>query len=196
MNMDLRATGQASEERAWYALYTRPRFEKKVDSLLKQKDVQSFLPQRFVIRQWSNNRKRKIAEPLFSSYVFVFANLRERHLATRTYGVATLVTFNGQPARIPEDEIQGIHRVLQHGYDPEPHQAFKRGDEVEMASGPLQGIRGVLFEERGQTKLLISVSLINQCVAVSVDRGQVRKLRGSKVPSPKMTVPPLTSQQN
>ena len=189
-------------QRNWYALYTRPRFEKKVDSILKQQDVHSFLPQRVVVRYWSNHRKKKISEPLFPSYVFVHVNSAELYIASQAYGVARLVRFGVQPACIPKEQIEAIYRILQHGYEPEPCQVFNFGDEdrvlqdgyvpelhsslaygeeVEIVSGPLRGLRGVYIEDRGKHRLVLSVGVIQQAIAITVKRGQIRRIKASEI---------------
>jgi len=62
----------------WYALYTRPRHEKKVYDQLVEKGVTSFLPLIEQVRQWKD-RKKRIMMPLFSSYVFVRIHLKDRY---------------------------------------------------------------------------------------------------------------------
>ncbi len=162
-------------DRYWYALYTRPRFEKSVHTQLKEKGLESFLPLHYVIRFWSD-RKKKIEEPLFPSYVFVHANLKERYQSLQTRGVVRMVCFNGQPTRIPEAQIQSIYRILEHGYDPEPYQYLCYGDAVEVVAGPLRGLRGFYKEDRGANRLIISVDAIQQSIAIEVERGVIRRL--------------------
>ncbi len=170
------SVSRIANDRYWYALYTRPRFEQKVDSLLKEKKLHSFLPQRETIRYWSNNRKRKIQEPLFRSYVFVCADAKERYLSLQTYGVARMVSFNGQPARIPDNEIQSIYRILENGYDPQPCDFLNYGDQVEITSGPLKGLGGFYIDERGKNKIVISLAAIGQSIAVEVRQDQVKPI--------------------
>lgn len=167
------AHNQLHAQKSWYALYTRPRFEKRVDAELKKKDLESYLPLRSVIKYWSD-RKKRIEEPLFPSYVFVHADKRERYLSLQSRGVVRMVSFSGQPACIPADQIEAVARILEYGYDPEPYQYLNFGDEVDITAGPLQGLRGFYIEDRGQSKLVISVSAIRQSIAVEVERGQVR----------------------
>ena len=64
------------EEKSWYAIRTRPRFEKKVVGELQCKEVETFLPLSNVTRQWSD-RKQNVSVPLFSGYLFVRINPRE-----------------------------------------------------------------------------------------------------------------------
>lgn len=158
----------------WYALYTRPKFEKKVASVLEDKDIRAFLPTRSVVKQWSD-RKKIIDEPLFPSYVFVYANSKGRYLSLQTHGVVRMVSFNGEPTRIPEEQIRSIYQILEHGYDPEPYQYFAYGDEVEIVSGPLRGLRGLYIEDRGTKRLVISVDAIQHSFAIELKRGQVKK---------------------
>jgi transcription antitermination factor NusG len=59
----------------WYAVYTRPRWEKKVAALLLHKGIESYCPLNKVRRRWSD-RTKTIEEPLFKSYVFVKTDAR------------------------------------------------------------------------------------------------------------------------
>jgi len=162
-------------QRYWYVLYTRPRFEKKVDSILKQKGVHSFLPLCNVVRHWSNGKKL-IQEPLFHSYVFVHVNLKEQDDALKTYGVTRYVTFNDKPACIPEEQIASIFQILKFGYVPERFAYLEIGDKIEIVSGPLRGLTGFYVEERGSGKLVISLDFIRQSFSVIVDRRQIRPI--------------------
>jgi len=164
------------EKRHWYALYTRPRFEKKVDQILIEKGLESFLPLCTKIRYWSD-RKKKIQEPLIPSYIFVYANKKERLMSLQSTGVIRMVFFDNQPARIPEGQIANLRTIIEHGYNPQPFQYLNRGDEVEVIAGPLRGVHGFFVEERGQEHLIISVHPIRQSVAIQVGRSQIRKVQ-------------------
>lgn len=167
--------------RSWYALYTRPKFEKKVASILTEKNIDSFLPTRSVVRYWSD-RKKIIEEPLFPSYVFVFADLSERYHSLQSTGVIRMVQFNGKPVRIPSVEIENIRRTLDNGYQLEPHDHYLNvGDEVEIVAGPLCGMRGYFLENRGKKKLVISVHAIQQSLVIELNPGQIKKSFADKV---------------
>ena len=58
------------KDAAWYALYTRSRFEKKMLSELTARKVEVFLPMREVLSRWKD-RKKKVWLPLFPGYIFV-----------------------------------------------------------------------------------------------------------------------------
>ena len=59
-----------STEKKWYAVYTRPKWEKKVAELLSRKRIENYCPLNKSIKQWSD-RKKTIFEPLFT-LMFLF----------------------------------------------------------------------------------------------------------------------------
>jgi len=97
--------------RKWFVLYTKPRWEKKVNQLLNQKGVECYCPLNKVKRQWSD-RMKTIHEPLIKSYVFVKVEDNDRSLVRLTNGVINFVYWNGKPATVKEREIQTIKRFL------------------------------------------------------------------------------------
>ena len=54
----------------WFAVYTKPRWEKKVAAILEGKGIENYCPLNKVVKQWSD-RKKIVLEPIFKSYVFV-----------------------------------------------------------------------------------------------------------------------------
>ena len=159
---------KTTDGRYWYALYTRPRFEKKVDLQLNELDIQTFLPVRTVTKYWSD-RKKQIDEPLFPSYLFLYANSKEQFLAFQSYGSVRLVSFNGAPTRIPDEQIHAVRRMLESGYAPVVTHSFEKGDEVEIVSGPLVGITGFVTEYRCSNHFSVFISGIRQAVAVNIE---------------------------
>ena len=161
--------GNKTEDgRYWYALYTRPRFEKKINLQLNELEIQTFLPLTTVTKYWSD-RKKQIDEPLFPSYLFVYANSKEQFLVFQSYGSVRLVSFNGTPTRIPDEQIHAVRRILESGYTPVLSHYFEKGDEVEVVSGPLVGINGFVTEHRGSNHFSVFISGIRQAVTVNIE---------------------------
>ncbi len=98
-------------EKKWFALYTKPRWEKKVDSLLLRKEIETWCPLQKITKQWSD-RKKIVEEPLFKSYVFVRVDPTERTKVLMTDGVLNFVYHVGKPAVIRDEEIELIKRFL------------------------------------------------------------------------------------
>lgn len=99
------------QSKKWFALYTKPRWEKKIDALLLKKGVESWCPLQKVERQWSD-RKKIIEDPLFKSYVFVHINDTERTKVLMTDGVLNFVYYLGKPAIIKDEEVDTIKKYL------------------------------------------------------------------------------------
>jgi len=95
----------------WYALYTKPRWEKKVHTLLTEKKIESYCPLNKVRKKWSD-RIKVVEEPLFKSYVFVRVNDEEQTKVRLTSGVMNFVYWQGKPAIIPAKEIDTIRKFL------------------------------------------------------------------------------------
>jgi transcription antitermination factor NusG len=99
------------ERKRWYAVYTKPRWEKKVNRLLLEDQFESYCPLNKVRRKWSD-RVKTIEEPLFKSYVFVKAGESEMTRIRMTNGIVNFVYWNGKPAIIKEKEIETIRKFL------------------------------------------------------------------------------------
>ena len=102
---------QAAPAKKWLAIYTRPRWEKKVNQLLQEKGLESYCPLNKVRRKWSD-RMKTVEEPLFKSYVFVKVSEEDRAAVRLTTGAINFVYWNGKPAVIKEKEISAIKRFL------------------------------------------------------------------------------------
>jgi transcription antitermination factor NusG len=100
-----------STEKKWYALYTKPRWEKKVYRLLSERGMEAYCPLNKVKKKWSD-RIKLVEEPLFKSYVFVHTEEEERSHVRQIDGVLNFVYWNGKPAIVKEKEINDIRRFM------------------------------------------------------------------------------------
>jgi transcription antitermination factor NusG len=159
----------------WYALYTRPRHEKKVYDLLVEKGVEAFLPTVMKMRQWKD-RKKKVEMPLFNSYVFVKIDLKDRYYSLQTHGVVRLVAFGGKPAMIPDWQIEQLQQVIKHPETLELEHYLREGDWVQVTAGPFAGVKGRLKEIRGQSRLVINIDGIYQSASFVIEKELVEKI--------------------
>ena len=157
----------------WYAIWTRSRHEQMVREQIERKQFEAFLP---TITRWSRwkDRKKKIDWPLFPGYCFARFNARERLPILKCTGVVSIISFEGEPAPIPEHEISGIRQLVDSdlAYDPCP--MIREGMMVEVMHGPLKGVVGRLLRKNDKARLVLSVDLIGQAVSVEVDAADVR----------------------
>jgi len=132
----------------WLAVYTRPRWEKKVNQLLIEKGVESYCPLNKVRRKWSD-RVKVVEEPLFKSYVFVRVNDVDRSSVRMTNGVINFVYWNGKPALIKDKEINAIKRFLDEYENVEVKPMdLKLSQRVKITTGPLMDQEGSVLDLR------------------------------------------------
>jgi transcription antitermination factor NusG len=164
----------ASEtEIRWFALWTRSRHEQVVREQLEQKQIEVFLP---TVTKWSRwkDRKKKIDWPLFPGYCFARFDARERLPVLKCVGVVNIISFEGEPAPIPEQEIDGIRQLVESDLAFDPCPMIREGMMVEVIHGPLKGVVGRLVRKNDKARLVLSVNLIGQAVSVEVDAADVR----------------------
>ena len=150
----------------WYAIYVRSRFEKKVYAELVKK-VECFLPLIENVRTWSD-RKKKVQEPLFRGYVFVRIDIQNRLRVLETNGVVKFVGIRDRASAIPEEQINWIKIALRSPDAVKKEQYPYIGQKVEVVVGFFKGIRGVVSQWKGKTRLVISVDSISQAISFEV----------------------------
>lgn len=159
----------------WYAIYTKPRHEKKVYQQLIEKDISAFLPTTKSLRQWKDRRKW-VEMPLFTSYVFINILLKNKLEALETHGVVKMVSFGGVPASIPDWQIEQLKKVISQPESLRLEQYLKEGDTVEVIEGPLKGVKGYLREIRGETRVAILIDGIYQSASFEMQKHFVKKI--------------------
>ena len=158
----------------WYAIWTRSRHEQVVREQLEQKQIEAFLP---TITKWSRwkDRRKKIDWPLFPGYCFARFDVQNRLPILKCSGVVSIVAFEGgEPAPIPDREIDSIRLLLGSSLAFDPCPLIKEGTFVEVVHGPLKGVSGRLVRKNEKARLVLSVDLIGQAVSVEVDAADVR----------------------
>lgn len=160
-------------EAAWYAVWTRARHEAAVEGQIAGRGIDAFLP---TLPKWSRwkDRKKRVDWPLFPGYCFARVAPQESLRILTCAGVVGLVSFNGRPAAIPDDEIEAIRTLVTSDVRYDPCPLLDEGAKVEVVSGPLRGVVGRLVRKGAKARLLLAVDLIGQGVSVEVDAADVR----------------------
>lgn len=153
----------------WLAIYTRPRWEKKVNQLLTEKGFESYCPLNKVKRKWSD-RIKVVEEPLFKSYVFVKVAETERTEVRMTSGAINFVYWNGKPAVIKEKEINAIRRFLnEYAYVEARPMDVKLNQRVRIINGTLMDKEGKVLELRHKTAK-IAIESLGYILVAYIDR--------------------------
>jgi transcription antitermination factor NusG len=154
-------------EKKWYALYTKPRWEKKIDMVLVRKGIESWCPLQKIERQWSD-RKKIIEDPLFKSYVFVRIDNTERSKVLMTDGVLNFVYYLGKPAVIKDEEVAIIKRYLSEK-DASililSQEGFKEETKIKVNHGVFMGNEGTVLRG-GKKKVYVKLESLGQVMVV------------------------------
>jgi transcription antitermination factor NusG len=163
----------------WYALYTWPRHEKCVAQQIELRSIPFFLPLYRSVRRWKDRRK-ELELALFPGYVFVQLGLEDRLRVLQLPSAVHLVSFNNQPAALPESEIEGLRQRISAGGRVEPHPYLCVGRRVRVRCGPMQGLEGIIVRRKDRCRVVFSLDLIMRSVAVEVDESEVEPIADTK----------------
>jgi len=172
-NFEVLALPDSFIEQHWYAAYTCAQHEKRVAAELGVRKVEHFLPLYSSVRRWKD-RRMQLELPLFPGYVFVRLALRERLRVLQIPSVVRLVGFSGQPAALPDSEIEIMRSGLSQSLRAEPHPFLTVGRRVRITAGPFAGLEGVLQRKKSSLRVIVTLELIQRSVAVDVDVADVR----------------------
>lgn len=164
----------------WYACYTRARHEKQVESQLRQRGLESYLPVIQQVRQWSD-RQKVVQFPLFPSYVFGRFTLREMHTVLTTPGVSTIVRAGGYPTPVPATELDNVRKFVtalaESGIEPDARPFLTEGQWVRVLEGPFEGVEGVVVERRGRKRVLVGLSAIGRGFEIDIDTRLLKPIK-------------------
>jgi len=147
---------------AWFAIYVKPRHEKKVFSVLTGKGFQGFLP------LYKSDTRTKISEnPLFPGYVFCRFIRDDRLPILSTPGVFSIVAFGNDPAPIEDSEVDSLRSVLASGLIVRPRPYLSIGQKVRILDGPLRGVEGIVKDCHAE-ELVVSITLLQRSVEVKL----------------------------
>jgi transcription antitermination factor NusG len=162
----------------WYAVYTYPRHEKAVAEQLEAKCVEAFLPI-FASRSRWKDRNVVISRPLFPGYVFTRITMGDRTKIVSVPSVVRILSFNGRPAEIPDQEIESVRLCVRGGATLEAHPIPEVGEPVRVCSGAFEGVEGIVLGRKNKCKVIISISLIHQAVALEIDSKHLEPVRSA-----------------
>lgn len=156
---------------AWYAVRTHPRGEDKALMNLVAQGYKVYLP-RFLKARRHARKADTIATPLFPRYLFV--QLNDQSDAWRpinsTFGVSHIVSICGRPAPVPRGVIEALYaRENGNGYvDLDPLDGLRRGDKVEVLSGPMAELIGEFHGMTSDQRVTVLLNLLGRPVRVSL----------------------------
>jgi transcription antitermination factor NusG len=165
------------DNKKWFAIYVKSRSEKKVLKLLEDIGVESFLPLITRVKQWSD-RKKKVEEPLFRSYLFVNIPLSDYYTVLNVNGVVKFITFEKKPVPVPNNQIIAIKEYLNdtelHSID---YEDFKEGELVRIKSGQMKDLIGRFIKINGKHRVIIDIEAVGQSIPINIARSNVEAVK-------------------
>ncbi len=165
------------DNKKWFAIYVKSRSEKKVLKLLEDIGIESFLPLITRVKQWSD-RKKKVEEPLFRSYLFVNISLCDYYTVLNINGVVKFITFEKKPVPVPDNQIIAIKEYLN---DTELHsleyEDFKEGELVKIKSGQMKDLVGRFIKINGKHRVIIDIEVVGQSIPINIARSNVEAVK-------------------
>ena len=160
-----------NDDKEWFAVYVRSRFEKKVLQSLIDIDIESFLPLITRIKRWSDRMKR-VEEPLFRSYLFVRIQPNDETAKLKikkVYGVVRFVSVENIPVPVPNNQIAAIKTYIADNTLHEVNcEDYKEGELVIIKSGHLRDLIGRFVKINGKHRVIINIESVGQSLPIDV----------------------------
>jgi transcription antitermination factor NusG len=160
----------------WYAVYTTARHEKRVAQHFETRTIEHFLPLYSAERRWNDGSKVTLSLPLFPCYIFVHIPATRRVQVLDVPGVLTIVDgTGGRPACLPAEEMMALRTGLAERHA-EPHPLLTAGQRGRIRTGALAGMEGIVVRVKNNYRVVLTVHLIMQSVAVEVSVDDIELL--------------------
>lgn len=155
---------------SWYVVNTKPKKEFQAAKLFAEGGFTYYNP---VYKQEGRVR------PFFPGYGFLTFDFPEQYRTVKyTRGIKRVVGNKEGPIPIPDAvirelkarEIGGLIELEKHGAAPQV------GDEIEVAEGPLKGLRGVFQKEiDDKERVMILLSYVSYQGQLLIEKGKLKK---------------------
>jgi transcription antitermination factor NusG len=145
---------------------------------LEQREIDHFLPIYRTQHRWKDGSRVMVDLPLFPGYVFVRINASKRVGVLEVPGVVSMIGTGSRPAALPDFEVE----ALRAGLDPmkaEPHPLVTVGRRVRIKNGALAGVEGIVIRKKGGFRVVLTLSLLMQSIALEVDGDDVELVDAS-----------------
>jgi transcription antitermination factor NusG len=160
----------------WTVAHTRSRQEKSLARHLEPLGVGFYLPQ--LEKRVRRSGRQFISHlPLFPGYVFLRAEAAARSEVFRSGFVVRLLEVRDQD--LLHEELRQLRRLQETGAAMVPFAPLLRGNLVTVEDGPFRGCRGRVVREQSGWRLVVSISILRQNVAVEIDRSCLSRVGGT-----------------
>ncbi|MEQ8612574.1 MAG: transcription/translation regulatory transformer protein RfaH [Gammaproteobacteria bacterium] len=164
--------------KAWYLIYTKPKQEDVALANLERQGFQSYLPKVIGLKR-KQGRSIKTVLPMFPRYLFIYLDNQTDNWGPirSTIGVANMVRFGMEAARVPEQLVQEIRaRENADGVVALPDKAFEKGQTVRITTGPFEGYEAIFSDRQAKNRVLVLLKIAENFVNVKLDQHEIESI--------------------
>jgi transcription antitermination factor NusG len=166
------------DRQAWYAVRVRTNYESTTATFLRSTGHVIFHPTYRDQRRWSD-RVKQLEVPLFSGYIFCHMDINRRLPVLQAPGAMDIVKFGKTFVPVPDEEINSVRTIVSSPLLAKPCPYLNIGERVRVEVGPLAGVEGILLERKNDTRLVLSVNLLQRSIAIEVNLEWVKPVNPS-----------------
>ncbi len=166
----------------WYAVTVKPQHERATAEQLQAKALEAYVPLYKARRRWSD-RVKTLEVPLFPRYVFCRFDAEQRAPVLKTPGVLSIVSFDGKPCPVSDQEIDAVRTMVASGRPVMAWPYVRAGQRVRIREGAMAGLEGILVREKSGYRIVVNVELLNRAVAVEIERELAEPVGGPAIPT-------------
>ena len=164
--------------RCWYLIYSKPGQEHIAQENLLRQGYETYLPLTSLLRKQRGRSVRKVG-PLFPRYLFIHLSDQTDNWAPirSTIGVASLVRFGMEPAKVPDQLIQDLKsQEAEPGLHAPMSQDFMEGETVRISEGPFEGYEAIFSAQDSNDRVLILLKIAEQYARLKIESRSIEKL--------------------
>lgn len=170
---------EKNETRKWYAAYVRLFHERKTSEKLAAMGIESYVPVREEIHQWSQ-RKKKVQRVLIPQMIFIRGTEKERLEALTLSSISHYMVLRGEhrPAVIPDQQMERFKFMVDYSEETIEmmNSPLEPGQKIQVIKGPLAGLEGELIELEGKSKVIVRLDMLG-CAGVDMPVGYVEAMK-------------------
>lgn len=163
--------------KAWYLVYTKPRQEEVAETNLARQGYGVYLPRARQPRK-RHGRRVMVVEPLFPRYLFIHLDSQTDNWGPirSTLGVASLVRFGREAARVPDNLVAFLRaKEGEGGLHKWAEDRYQAGDRVRVADGAFQGYEGILLARTSRERVVVLLDILGRKVRAQIGVSQIER---------------------
>lgn len=156
---------------AWYCIHTKSKSEHLAAAALRLLGIECYCP-RLRFQRVTPRGKVWFTEALFPSYVFArFDHVESQRAVKYANHVIRIVSFGDDPVPLSDGDIDALKREMLGKEVREVQHGVKVGDTVEVAEGPMRGLRGIIESiASGEDRVKVLLEFLGRQSLVNVSK--------------------------